>query len=381
MNNEIVILAANVLEPAMDGGSLRSLAFYREFQRNGLSPIWLGRGSTSLPDYQTLRPPKGKLVAGFRALSMGEHYQVARHIGADWRGAVKNAASLVGAKVPLWCNFVWTYPEWTNKKSEMVFIDTHNAEREWYETLADQTRNPLKRRVALQSIEIAERIVRALPSSTTLVHVSKRDEEYYQKLAPHCRHTVVPNGCVPRPMRVLPRRAGVPRLYFLGSLGVQMNHDALSHFAQIFWPALRTVSQFTVYGSNPTASIERLCAAHDWSLRSNLPDLKLDEELSHCDVAVLPFAYAAGSKLKLADALMRGMHVLATPEAVRGIEGLPMNVKIGSRGSDWQQALSVMDISKVSASQESVAYAKAFTWRKIIGAFLAGPYSPLHTLS
>jgi hypothetical protein len=378
-DKQVVILAANASEPPQDGGSLRSIAFRTEFKRAGLPVLWLGRARTDVPGYERLRAPSSKLAAALRSVLRHTNYVGERLVGPDWRAAAKAAAANTGGETIVWQNFIWSNAEWARAGgSGRVFIDTHNAEREWFENIATKTRNPLTRAVTRASISASEKLVRRLPATTTLVHVSPGDLAYYTSLAPHCRHVVVPNGCQVRPIRRLPRPPGRPRLYFLGSLGVQMNLDALRNFATRFWPALRNQCDFAVFGSSPLPAVATLCQEMNWPLHANLGDAELDRLLAEFDVAVLPFAYTAGSKLKLSDALIRGMHVLTTPDGVRGVDNLPPTVAIGLAGADWVRNLTAMDLASETSRELSLAYARSFTWEKIVGSFLQGPHSPLH---
>ena len=378
---KVVVLAPNATEPALDGGSLRSLAFRDGFSRLGMNPTWIGRECSNIPGCERISAPNRKLIAAFRTLLRRTSYTNERHVGRDWRRAARAAVANMTSKadVIIWGNFVWSYAEWQLAGGGgRFYIDTHNSEREWFESLVRESRNLLVRRVALASIDYAEDIVRRLPKSTTLVHVSERDQFYYQNLAPQCRHKIVPNGCLERPPRQLPRIDGPPRLYFLGSLGAQMNFDALHNFAHVFWPALRAHATFEVFGSMPSDKVVQLCHSQGWPLHPNLPDAELDRLLFGFDVAVMPFAYAAGSKLKLIDALIRGMHVLSTPSGIQGNTGLPSTVAVGSSGGDWAAALQRMNLNSEQLGEESKAYARNYTWEKIIGSFISNEFGSIN---
>jgi len=369
---DIVVLAPNAKEPPMDGGSLRSAAFRDEFRRFGLSSLWLGHDRTDVPAFPRLYQVRSKEVAALRTLAFRSHYISERVIGADWRAALRHAVNIAGSTTPVWCNFYWTYVEWAKAGGQgVIYIDTHNAEREWFENIAKGAGNPLTKLVCKVSIAHAEGNVRNLPPAVTLVHVSERDEAYFKLLAPQCRHVVVPNGCQMRAPETGSRRPGPPRLYFLGSLGVQMNHDALLNFATNYWPTLRDRCEFTVFGSNPSATVRQLCQRNGWQLHINLPAAQLDPLVREQDALALPFAYTAGSKLKLVDALSRGKYVLSTPAPLREMTNLPDTVLVGKTAADWSRLLGSMvlgDENKAACSRE---FSAQFSWPRVIGSFLA----------
>jgi hypothetical protein len=374
------VLAAHATEPAHDGASIRSVAFRDQFLKHGCDVVWVGPHSQTRHVSSQTFVGRDKYIAAARTILNRSHYLRERHAHANWSRAMRSAIALANSETVIWGNFVWTYAEWAHAGGTgRFFLDTHNSEREWYENLSAGSRNPLVRGVAASSIAYAEGLVRGLPASVTCVHVSDRDRMYYETLAPQSRHIVVPNGCSLRPVKALPRRPGMPRLYFLGSLGVQMNYDALHHFATHFWPLLRPHCSFAVFGSSPSPDIRQLCQSQKWPLKPDLVDADLDRELRDFDVAILPFAYGAGTKLKFTDALSRGMHVLTTPEGTSGISCLPRTVVAARTGQEWLSALTRFDLDTAAAVEASTTYARAVSWDQVIGAFLRGSHSPMHS--
>ncbi len=357
----------------MDGGSLRSVAFRDEFRRLGLRPVWIGSCRSDVAGHSSLPGPRRKVVALLRTFWGRSNYVRERLASQRWRRAVQTVAKAVDASTVVWGNYYWSYTEWVlagGSPTARIYLDTHNAEREWFENIARGTRNPLTRLVCRISIAHAERTLRSLPATVTLVHVSARDEAYYRALAPQCGHRIVLNGCRLRPLAIGVRPPGRPRLYFLGSLSVQMNYDALQNFAMSFWPTLRDICDFTVFGSNPSAAVRRLCQHHDWPLLANLPDGELDPSIANQDALVMPFGYSAGSKLKLVDALGRGKQVLATPAAMRELSQPPSTVLVGETGEDWRRMVAMMRLEDPGAARLSHAYAEQFSWANVIAAFV-----------
>ena len=355
----------------MDGGSLRSIAFRDAFARHGLRPVWIGRERTNLPEHLELRAPSSKNLAALRTIYFGTHYVRERQVGSDWLRAVRAAARKEGLTAPVWVNFVWCVPEWIKySDNKNLYIDTHNSEREWFTNLGKDCRNPLVRRICSNSIRYAEAIVRGLPTSATCVHVSRSDLEYYQALAPKCRHVIVPNGCAAYDPPLPIRRPGPVRLYFLGSLGVRMNQDALQNFAQVYWPKLRSVAQFSVFGSSPSPGIVALCQRQGWHLRVNLDEADLSLALMDFDALVLPFGYGAGSKLKLYDALARGKWVISTLEGVTGVPEYPDTVLVRSSADEWLQTVRGLPLLDLAAAARSQAFARQYSWPILIEHFL-----------
>jgi hypothetical protein len=84
----------------------------------------------------------------------------------------------------------------------------------------------------------------------------------------------------------------------------------------------------------------------------------------------MPFAYSAGTKLKLVDALSRGMYVVSTPVALKGAANLPDTVRSAETGIEWKNAVNTLDLNAAAAIEASRSYARQFTWGSLIGSFL-----------
>jgi hypothetical protein len=313
------------------------------------------------------------MISLLRTVVGRSNYVRERLAGEAWRRAVETVAKRSDASTVVWGNYYWSHEEWVRaggSPSARIYLDTHNAEREWFENISQSTRNPLIRLACRVSIAHAERTIRALPTTVTLVHVSARDKVYYHALAPQCAHRIVQNGCRLRPPVTGARVPGRPRLYFLGSLAVQMNREALEYFAANFWPSLRDSCDFTVFGSNPSAAVSRLCRQHGWPLWVNLPDGELDPLVAVQDALVMPFDRTAGSKLKLVDALGRGKQVLTTPAPVRDLPAPPSTVLTGETGEDWRRMVAALRLDDPATARLSRAYAEQFSWTSVIAAFV-----------
>lgn len=369
---DVVVLAASERTPPIDGGSLRSFAFRSQFERLGANVMWLGNERTSLPEFKRISAPQSKNLAALATVLKRTNYVLERNVGSQWRDAVKSAALQVTAETPVWINFGWAVPEWSRHiSSRHLYIDTHNSEREWFENYARQSRNPLLRAVCQRSIAYVENILRCLPDAATCVHVSENDRNYYRSLTPNCRHVVVPNGCRIIESMATSRPPGRPRLYFLGSLSARMNADALSNFASVYWPNLQGCCEFSVFGSNPSPDIVALCEAQEWPLLANLDDTTLSKKLDLLDILVMPFAYGAGTKLKLVDGLGRGKVVLATCVSVKGIEDGPATLLVEDDPTKWRDIIMGMKLDDMQLRECSLQYARRFTWENVIQDFLA----------
>jgi len=247
-----------------------------------------------------------------------------------------------------------------------LVIDTHNYDPAVFGGFANAARNPLTRLLCRRAIRTSRRALAALPSGSVLVHVSASDAEQWRRDRPDLGHEVVENGCdlQPRPSRP-DYAAGPKQLLFVGSLSAQMNRDALAHFAKAFWPALSPFSRLRVVGSNPPPELGKLCGSLGWELRANVTEAGLSDAYADAHYAILPFAYGAGSKLKLFEALGRGLPVLTTNAGASGVGGLPRCVRVSDSAADWRSNLGSGAGFTDAIWQEGLDFAQRYSWEKL----------------
>jgi len=156
-----------------------------------------------------------------------------------------------------------------------------------------------------------------------------------------------------------------------------MNEDALLNFARVYWPYVKSIAHFTVFGSTPSPNVKALCDREGWALKANLDESQLTQSLNDYDAIVLPFGYGAGSKLKLYDALARGKYVISSKEGITGISGYPSTVLVRNTADDWCRAINQLALGDPEAAKQSRSFAKKYSWPVLIGKFLSEDTGPL----
>jgi hypothetical protein len=238
-------------------------------------------------------------------------------------------------------HFLYSTPllrQWRGEKMRLI-LETHNYDPAIYGHLREASHNPLLRYLCSQATRVSLRELQALPRGTTLVHVSESDSIAYQQHRPDLRHEVIENGCRIAPRSTAPdyQTPGPKQLIFVGSLFAQMNQDALFNFSRVYWPALRDIARMRVVGSHPPSAVSALCATEGWDLNANVTDAELDAIYASAHFSIAPFAYGAGSKLKLVEACGRGVPMLATKAGATGMAAAPPCVHVADDATDWKR--------------------------------------------
>src|SRR5262249_34199804 len=106
-----------------------------------------------------------------------------------------------------------------------------------------------------------------------------------------------------------------------GAMDYRPNVDAVVWFARDIFPAIRRAEPdavFCVVGARPAAEVTRLAELPGVRVTGTVPDVR--PYLAHARVAVAPPRMAGGVQNKVLEAMAMGMPVLASPQALEGIE-------------------------------------------------------------
>lgn len=116
----------------------------------------------------------------------------------------------------------------------------------------------------------------------------------------------------------------VPQLMFVAGFDHPPNEAALVWFVDTILPILRETTpgvRLAVVGSNPTARVRGL-ADEVISVHPDVSDEELAAWYGRARVAVVPLLYGAGVKMKVVEAMARGLPVVTTPVGAQGLEGI-----------------------------------------------------------
>ncbi len=215
---------------------------------------------------------------------------------------------------------LYMYPYLPARVRSSVVLDTLNAELRRVQAMASVLgRSPRGVAARLQLGPVARFEAEASRSVARVVAVSEEERRYFEELAPG-KVDVVPNGVDCE--SILPR-SGVPaepRLLFVGSMDYSANVDAVEHLIDDVLPKLRrTDVTVEIVGSNPRAAVRR--AAERSPLRvevlGHVPST--EPHFAAARMLVVPLRFGGGTRLKILEALARGVPVVSTP---LGCEGL-----------------------------------------------------------
>jgi glycosyltransferase involved in cell wall biosynthesis len=258
------------------------------------------------------------LLAGSWARAMP--YTVGRHFDRSVLARLQRACRETAFDA-VYCDHL-SMMEYARRLGPPVIHDAHNVEFDLLRRYAG-TMGASPRRLAL---ECEWRLVRdyerrAYRASSVVLAVSDADAEQIRALAGSgTRVRVLPipvdvSGVAPRVSS-----SKQPTLLFVGGLHWPPNADAMEYFARDIWPLVRRAVPsvtLTVVGRDDHAAADRLRRIEGVTLAGPVGDI--EPFFRRASALVVPLRAGGGMRVKIVDAMARGVPVVTTALGCAGI--------------------------------------------------------------
>jgi polysaccharide biosynthesis protein PslH len=217
---------------------------------------------------------------------------------------------------------LYTFPYVPPDAHSRFVLDSHNAEARRIAAMATAGRSPRSWAAALQIEPVRRYEAAAARAARRVVAVSSLEQEYFEEIAPG-KVDLVPNGvdCA----ALAPRRS-VPKsrsLFFLGSMDYSANVDAVAHLIRNVLPHVRSQDvEVIIAGSNPRRVVHQTARQAPPHVRVDVAGFIPDTSpyFEACRAFVVPLRYGGGTRLKILEALARGVPVVSTSAGCEGLE-------------------------------------------------------------
>jgi sugar transferase (PEP-CTERM/EpsH1 system associated) len=155
-----------------------------------------------------------------------------------------------------------------------------------------------------------------------VIVISRAEREQLSRFAEVSKVAIVSNGVDAESWRGPDSREKARDLVFVGALDYFANADGIAHFAREIFPAIRSRragTRLKIVGRKPGPQVHALAGIEGVEVIPDVADVR--PHVWGSEVFVAPLRIAQGLQNKVLEAMAAGVPVVATPAALRGIEG------------------------------------------------------------
>jgi len=254
----------------------------------------------------------------------GAPYSVGRHFAAAAYDTVRREAAEWRPDL-VYCDHL-SMAEYARRLDVPIVYDAHNVEYAILQRFAGTRANPVARAAATVEWRRVRRYEAEICRRSRLVFVvSDVDRRALAELsgsrAPFVEVPIAVDAADTAPIAAL---TGEPRLLFLGGLHWPPNADALASFVRDVWPRVRASrpdATLTSVGRDDSPVADECRGAPGVRLTGWVPDI--DPFVQASRALVVPMRAGSGMRVKILEAMARGLPVVSTTVGCEGIAAVP----------------------------------------------------------
>ncbi len=223
-------------------------------------------------------------------------------------------------------------------------VDKHNAYFAMVQRLADVERNPLKRRLLTREAHLlADYEATVCRSYDHVLTVTDHDREVLGKLSGQPDKMLTVPICVDTEvLQPVERVHGAYELTMVGSMFYPPNVDGVCWFIREVYPVVQAAYpevKLNVIGARPAPAIRQLAAKNSTIHVAGYVD-DLTPYLRRTAAMIVPLRSGSGMRVKIVDALARGVPVVSTTVGAEGLDVIPgRHLLVADRPAGFAEAL------------------------------------------
>jgi GT2 family glycosyltransferase/SAM-dependent methyltransferase len=344
----VLVLDHYVPQPDRDAGSRTMLAFMQALLGAGrVVKFWTDNGAYSAGYTEALQD------LGIEVL-----YGVSRGVFEDW--VAENGADIDGvllSRPDVSAKYIGPLRRHSAARLAYYGHDLHGARlRRQAAATGDDTLREAADATERQERDIWRRV-------DTVLYPSPDEAEAAAALEPGvAAHAVIPYAFAEFGSLEAPPAGEA--ILFVAGFGHPPNEDAALWCAAEIFPriaAARPGARLQIVGSNPTEKVRAL-AGGGISIAANVSDAELAAFYAAARVAIVPLRYGAGVKLKVVEALARGLPLVTTSSGAQGCDGLERVIAVHDDPAAFADAVIRLlgdDAAWRSSAERQLDYARS----------------------
>jgi sugar transferase (PEP-CTERM/EpsH1 system associated) len=210
-----------------------------------------------------------------------------------------------------------------------IVYDWHNIESEAMQRYGETVDSlPHRTYAALTARKLACLERRILRESAGHVVCSSREREQLLDIVPSARVATIENGvdCAyfARPEDSAASSSASPHFIYVGSMDYFPNIDAVTHFAQHVWPAVRKQTpdaKLSIVGARPVPAVQALSEIPGITVTGTVPDVR--PYYHDATASIVPLRTGGGTRLKILESMAAGVPVVSSTLGAEGLDVLP----------------------------------------------------------
>lgn len=353
----VLYLVHRVPYPPNRGDRIRSFHLLRFLA--DLAEVHLAFLSEGRPDPETIKTlegycervaavPLGKRVRWIRAAwswCLGRTITEGLFRSAKFRRTIRSWARQNRFDVVVAvCSSMVQYVDLAGPDGHALIIDLVDVDsQKWFDYA--QHAGALKRRLFQIEGRRLRRLEASLPNrADAMIVTGPHEADLFRSFCPTDRVHVIPNGVDLDYFQADPSgpTTASQNCVFVGALDYRANLDGVTWFCHEIWPRVtrrHPRAEFRLVGSRPGKVARRLARLPGVELVGEVPDVR--PYLREATMAVVPLRVARGIQNKVLEAMAMGKPVVATPQALEGIQALPeMHLALAATSDQWVRAVS-----------------------------------------
>ena len=373
---KILFLAHRVPFPPNKGDKIRAFHILEHLSRN--HQVWLGASADDAADMQHLAMAKGRYADACFGLTtrLGRAANMAL---AALTGAPMSVTRFRQRDLARWIETVLREVEpdlvyvYSSALAQYVVgrlppgtglvMDFVDADAEKWRAYAAKARVPARWIYARELNSLVRYERRVLEAAHAGILVSQTECRLQAGFAPRgaAKLHMIPNGVDAGYFQPGTAPAGpMARIVFTGTMDYLPNIDAVRWFAHDLLPGIRLdcpEAVFQIVGAKPTAEVLALGGLPGVEIVGAVPDIR--PYLFGADVIVAPLRIARGIQNKVLEGMAVGKPVVATPQALDGIDAIAgRDVLVGAGSEEFIAA--VTDVLRGRAAADLGARARDY---------------------